>query len=193
MASRKKQKRTGTELWIASGSLFVIGLLLFIWPTVSGSILCYLIGAACCGYGMFQIISYFNRPVEEGIEKHTFVKGLSSLIAGIVLFVKPELLATILPSILGCILVVGSIFKLQVGLDLMRIGVEHWYISAIVAVAICALGIIAIVNPFRALLGLMRFIGISLILEGILDVIASFVLSNQYDSDPATINRKESV
>lgn len=179
---RKNQDQNGMEIWILAISLFVIGLLLFIWPAVSGSILCYLIGIAFLGYGIFQVVTYFSRPVEEGIEKHTFSKGLAAFIAGIVLFVKPEILAAVLPFIFGCVLVVGGIFKLQVGLDLMRIGKEHWYISAIWAAVICILGIIAIVNPFGALFGLMRFIGIALILEGILDVIAALTLSKNRTS-----------
>ncbi|MGI6497739.1 MAG: HdeD family acid-resistance protein [Oscillospiraceae bacterium] len=174
---RKKQNQAGTEVWIFVISLFVIGLLLFIWPAMSSSILCYLIGAACLGYGIFQVITYFSRPIKEEMGKYTFAKGLAAFIAGVVLFVKPGILVAILPVLFGLVLVISGILKLQVGLDLMRIGKEHWYIAVVWAGVVCVLGIIAMVNPFGALFGLMRFIGAALILEGISDVIAAITLS----------------
>ena len=167
------------DVYIFSGAMFIIGLLLLIWPAVSGSIICYLIGGALCVFGLFCIITYFNKSVEEGIVQRSFVKGLATLVGGIVLIVRPEILVAILPILFGCILVIGGIYKLQTALDLMRLGYQHWYISAIAAVIMCVIGVISIINPFGALFALMRFIGIGLMLEGISDVAAAMTLSKK--------------
>lgn len=172
------EKQEGTGIWLISFSLLVMGLLLFIWPAVSGNLLCYIIGIVLCGYGIFRIALYFGGTVEEGILEHTFVKGFAALVAGIFLFIKPEVLASVLPVIFGGVLLVGGFFELQVGLDLMRLGMERWYISVIVAAVICILGFIAITNPFRLVRGLMRFIGVSLILESISALYSSLTRSS---------------
>ena len=151
---QKNAQKRKTEIWLVTAAFLVIGLLLLIWPAISSSILCYLLGALCCGYGIVQIVSYFNRPVEEGIERRSFAKGLGGLIVGLVLFVRPDILAAILPTIFGAILIAGGVYKLQIALDFMRMGAEFWYLSAVAAAIICTFGIITIVNPFAVLFGL---------------------------------------
>lgn len=172
------ERQEGTGIWLISLSLLVIGLLLFIWPAVSGNLLCYFIGIILCGYGIFQMATYFGGTVEEGILGHTFVRGFAALVAGIVLFVKPEILASVLPTIFGGVLILGGFFELQIGLDLMRLGMERWYISVVAAAVLCILGVIAITNPFRLVYGLMRFIGVSLIVESVSALFSSLTRSS---------------
>ena len=75
-------------------------------------------------------------------------------------------------------MILGGFFELQIGLDLMRLGMERWYISVVAAAVLCILGVIAITNPFRLVYGLMRFIGVSLIVESVSALFSSLTRSS---------------
>ena len=61
----KKLKTIKFEIIIVSIALFVLGLLLVIFPTASQEIICKGIGVALCVWGVFRLINYFRIAGSE--------------------------------------------------------------------------------------------------------------------------------
>lgn len=155
---------------IATIALFLLGLVLLIWPEGSALAVCYIAAALLCAYGAYNVVCYFLHAPGLGVMNPRFTRGVIALVVGLVIFVRPGLLASVLPVAMGCVLVLGGVVKLQVALDLMRMHMRLWWLDAIAAALSVTAGAIAIANPFALLAMLTRFIGLSLLVEAVLDI-----------------------
>lgn len=131
-----------------------------------------MLGAILCVVGIYNLGVYFSHGPEIGLVNYNFAKGLIALAVGVIIIVKPDLLAAVVPVVFGCALIVGGIVKLQIALDLFRMKHKFWYLPCIAAALIIAAGVVIVSNPFTAFLTLMIFIGVSLIAESVFDAAA---------------------
>lgn len=148
----------------------LLGLVLAIWPDATKLAVSYLIGAALLVFGVIQVVRYFVYEVRLDLFRYDFVSGLILLGAGVFFLMKPEIIVSILPVLLGITIVVDAAVKVQQSMDLMRAGYHRWWLVMLLAVLALGAGIILLVNPFEAASTLMLLIGIVLIYNGVTDL-----------------------
>ena len=148
---------------------FILGLLLLLFPESSGLIICYICAAAVVIFGVMHLVSYFIHKAPEHIFRYDLAQGLIGLALGIYLFMRPELLLGVLPMVLGIVVIVDSVIKLQNSFDLARLGYRFWWISLILSLCTGTLGALMLLNPFATAQVLLMFIGISLISNSLVD------------------------
>ena len=90
---------------------------------------------------------------------------------------RPDIIVSVLPTILGVVLIVNGIAIVQIALE-TRLELDKWWIILIVGVCNTALGIIAMLNPFTTMEIIMMFVGICLIFAGACDIF-SLLLSKK--------------
>lgn len=163
----KEMKRS---LILTSVLYILLGLVLVIWPDSAARLICYCLGAALVIFGIFRVINYFTISISSLLFRNDLLIGLTSLGAGLFLIFFPEIIISILPFVLGLVIVFGSFVKLQHSVDLKRIGYTGWWIDLLLSVLTIVLGIIVLFNPFFAAATLIIFIGASFIVEGITDL-----------------------
>lgn len=178
----KNLKTVKKEIIIINGVMIVLGLLISIFPETSRSVIGYVVGAVLAVLGLIRMIMYFTESKFEIVGSFSLVQGTVLLIFGIYFLVKPEFLATIMTAIFAVILLVGGVMKIQYAVDLLRFKVGYWWIELIFAALMITLGIITFANPFEAEKALMIYIGISLAVNGILDIISILYLSRIAES-----------
>ena len=178
----KNLKTVKKEIIIINGVMIVLGLLISIFPETSRSVIGYVVGAVLAVLGLIRMIMYFTESKFEIVGSFSLVQGSVLLIFGIYFLVKPEFLATIMTAIFAVILLVGGVMKIQYAVDLLRFKVGYWWIELIFAALMITLGIITFANPFEAEKALMIYIGISLAVNGILDIISILYLSRIAES-----------
>jgi uncharacterized membrane protein HdeD (DUF308 family) len=165
------------ELLMIDSAIIVLGVLIAIFPETSGYIICYVVGAILAVLGLVRIITFFVEEKTEAIGSFALVEGTALLIFGVYFLLKPEFLATILTAIFAIVLIIGGVMKLQYAFNFLRLKVSAWWVELICALAMVILGIVAFLNPFGAVKGLMLFLGISLAVDGVLDLISVIYLS----------------
>ncbi len=175
----KKKNKTvevAREFILLNIGIVLLGIFLVIFPSLSSAIICYILGVILCIWGLFKVIEYF-RVKNEFFGSFSLVQGCALLLFGAFILIKPEFLAAIIAIILTMILFIGAVLKLQYALEFARLKSKGWRIQAVGAVLVIAASIIAFFNPFGAANLLMIFIGISLIFDGVWDLVTMVYIS----------------
>ena len=83
---------------------------------------------------------------------------------------------SILPFILGLYLIFDGVVKLQAAIDIKKEGYQKWGILLLLAVLMIALGVVILLNPFQSAQALITFIGICMLLDGVINLWNAFVV-----------------
>lgn len=158
---------------------FVFGLLLLLWPGAFLKITSLCIAVLLCVSGIRCIISYVRSSALEGALGMELALGLAALCVGVLIFCFPELLQALLPFLWGISLLIGGFGKVQMSVDMKRIGDSYWWILLIGSAVSFVLGVFAITQPTFLATAMIQFVGISLIVEGVQDLVAFISLNHR--------------
>lgn len=159
--------------------LIMAGLILAFFPEITAKTIAYTIGIVAIVLGVFYIIRYFNTKPGYIGENRGLVSGFVIIIFGILIFVKSEMIISIIPIILGFIVTTSGLNTLQQGIDLARVNGNGWGAVILMAVINIVVGVVALCNPFSTATLLIRIIGIGMVYSGITDILISLYLSKQ--------------
>lgn len=106
--------------------------------------------------------------------------GAPSLLFGILMISSPESLLSMLPILVGIILIIHSIIHLQKSLILKDYDFPGWKINFISSLIILIGGIVLLLKPIQSLSFILQILGICLIVEAIFMLINQHAL-NKYD------------
>ena len=98
----------------------ILGVLLLFQSEVTIVSISYIIGAVLIGLGVAAFIKYIrlmNSPAKNEME---IVYGIITIILGIIVITNPKAIASIIPIVVGLLIVISSATKLQYSLDLKR-------------------------------------------------------------------------
>lgn len=154
----------------------IIGILLLVNPIgfTSGIIIAF--GIVLMIMGISTTIKYFRTEPEEAAVSQILVKGLLMLLAGaFCAFNSHWFIATfpVLTLVYGVVILVTGITKVQWTIDIIRMKRSKWFWAAISAAISIVCGVVIITSPFSTTAVLWMFIGISLIVEAVFDMIGS--------------------
>ena len=154
----------------------IIGILLLVNPIgfTSGIIVAF--GIILMIMGIHKTVKYFRTEPEEGAVSQILVKGLLMLLAGaFCAFNSHWFIATfpVLTLMYGVVILISGITKIQWTIDIIRMKRSKWAWMAISAAISLICGVAIITNPFSTTAVVWMFIGISLIVEAVFDMIGS--------------------
>ncbi len=154
-------------LLITSIIYIVIGLILIIWPDAARQIIIYAIGAAALLYGGFRIVDFFVRKEHlSGTIQIGVALGIGCLLLGLFLMLKADAVVALLAAIIGVAVIIDSVLRLQIALNLRHDGVKNWLILLITALVTLVFGILLLFNPFTAIKVATIIAGVSLLIDG---------------------------
>lgn len=145
----------------------VVGIILTVFPGGSLEVLCRLVG---CGILVYGIVSLARAVQEKGTGISISI-DVVAIIAGIFFLARPSALASIVPFIVGVILIANGIINMNNAVSNRDMLGKKFISSAAGAVLLIILGILIILNPFSAAGVLVRIIGISLIIAAVENLI----------------------
>lgn len=151
----------------------VIGLLLLINPIGFTSGIIITAGILLCLNGLSNCIKYFRADIKEAAKGQFLTKGLIAVLAGAFCVFNTDWFIdtfSALTIIYGVIVLLASIEKIQLCVDLLRKKRKKWYLAAISAVISLVCAVIILKNPFSSTTLIWIIAGISLILEAIFDM-----------------------
>lgn len=159
--------------------LIALGILLIVQPTTSIINITYGIAAVLVMGGIFSIVRYFTYDVLDNYGRNDFMLGVLAILLGILLIWKTSLFVSIIPFIMGTVIMVSGFQKLQYGINAQRLNMKNglWYI--ILAIINLVVGALIIWNPFATAVLLFMTIGVGLVYTGLSDLVASIYLMHQ--------------
>lgn len=148
----------------SAGALF-LGIILLIWPTGSLYFLAKFIGVFLAVGGFAAGVMFFQDH-DSAMKSILLVLALVMLICGAVIFLHPEELIKLIPTILGMMIVISGLINLGETFILSRSKYKKWWISLIIAVITIACGIFVINRALGLASLITRIAGGVLIFDG---------------------------
>ena len=124
--------------------------MLLLWPGVSAVVFCYAFGGVLLAYGVVTVVSFFLRDSRQGSFVFELLLGIIAAALGLLFLLRPAIVATILPVILGLFIVVDGLVNLKRALELRRMAYVRWNIPLWLSVGSVALGAFIVFQPFLA-------------------------------------------
>ncbi|HIS96055.1 MAG TPA: DUF308 domain-containing protein [Candidatus Ventricola gallistercoris] len=154
----------------------VIGLVLLLLPNLSQVVLCTTVGIVLVVYGVFNIISFLmERGPAYTLE---LLIGIAATALGIFSLINPAFLMSFLFTVLGVLIMVGSICGIRRALNLRAFGFAQWWAAMLSSCATLLLALSIVLFPGVYGNMLMMVIGILLIVESVSDLLAIRRLSH---------------
>lgn len=165
--------------WTGIAFYFVCGLLLLLWPGFALNIANFALAAVLCAMGVKCMVTYLRGSVLDAVLGIDLAVGLVLTCVGVLLLFKPQFLSELLPFLWGLALLAGGFGKVQFGVDLKRISSTRWWLPLIGAAFSFVLGVLAITQPAFIAAVFVQFVGISLIVESVLDLISYLLITKK--------------
>ena len=97
---------------LAAVLYIILGLILLIWPGVSATVFCYAFGGILLIYGVVTIVSFFLRDSRQGSFVFELFLGIVAAALGLLFLLRPVIVASVLPVILGLFIVAEALVML---------------------------------------------------------------------------------
>lgn len=156
---------------LSSIALVVLGALLFFQSELTIVSISYIIGAVLVGIGVVAMLKFIlNKNAKNELD---IVYGIVTVILGIVVITNPKAIASIIPFILGILIVISSATKLGYGFELKRAKNDLWIGTVIIALVTLICGMLLLFNPFAGAKFILKVVGALIFTYGILDIIST--------------------
>lgn len=160
--------------------LLVFGLLLILQSEVTIVTISYVIGGILVALGAIAAIRYFKNAADLDKTGIDMVYGVVCIIMGILVIKNPKAIASIIPFIIGIIIVINSAMKLQYSLELRKNESDLWLSTLILSIVMTICGVTLIFNPFKGAEFITKMVGIFILIYAILDLISTMVIRNTF-------------
>lgn len=160
-------KKLRTWAIVMSCCLLALGILLLIWPEISAVAVCCVLGVICVLYGIYETIQYFKLGLVGFFFRFDLALGISNILIGVLLLLHPLDSVVFLPIMAGMFMIFGSVFDIQLSVEMQRVHLGNWVATLIMGIVNAAFAVFLILDPFQGASALMAYIGICLILRSI--------------------------
>lgn len=164
--------------FVLCGLEILVGVLLLINPVSFTSGIIIGAGWLMAIIGVVNVIRYFLMNPEAGAQAQLLFHGLVLGMAGALCITQYRWFLTAFPLLTvlyaGWMLVLAAM-KVQQMTDMLRIRMGRWYMPAIAAGLAVILAVIILWNPFGAANAIWTFVGVSLIVQALVELVAALI------------------
>lgn len=150
--------------------LCAIGLLMFLRPALSLSVLGIIVGIAFIVSGIVKLGGYLSRDLYQLAFQFDLAFGILLMALGAVILLRPENTMSFLCIILGTAILADGLFKIQTSIDARRFGLKTWRLILPLAILASTAGMILVLRPSQSARVLVTIMGVSLLAEGTLSL-----------------------
>lgn len=155
---------------VISIALCTLGIVMIAAPDVSASILGILCGILMLAFGLIKLIGYFSKDLYRLAFQYDLFFGALMILLGIVVLVRPGRLLDFISIAFGLYITADALFKAQIAMDSRRFGIREWWLILAFAILTGIFGVILLFRPGDGGRILMILMGITFLLEGILNL-----------------------
>lgn len=155
--------------------MLVIGMIFIVKPETSITAAYRILGITALLSGAIKLTGYFSKDLYRLAFQHDLAFGILLCTIGVIALAKPAKVISAAHLAAGIVIIADGLFKIQTAFDSKRFGLKTWWIIALLADLAFAAGVLLIVNPIKAAAGMTVILGISLLLDGLLNFCVAFV------------------
>ena len=170
MTAKKESSDLRNFLFLALVTV-ALGLSLIIWTEEAIRIICLAAGILMIAYGLYEIIRYFSGSNQD-IFRRGIVSGVLTAGFGLICILDPVQVGNLIGILIGIGLLVDALFKLQCGLNMIRLKFRYGWLITLLGGAALAMAALTISMPKMALI----WPGIMLLIDGIADIVTLIML-----------------
>ena len=159
--------------------IILLGVFFITNPAVGLESALLLIGILLLISGISSIIKYVVNP--KRLLKLDLGFGIISIIAGLFAIIKPFGVATLITVLIAIWLIVSSVVKLILALELKRIKEKSWIFDLTVAILVIIIGILILFNPFSSYMILSVYVGVMMCMYAAMDIVEQFLFRKRVD------------
>ena len=168
----------------SSIAYLIIGFILLIKPGTALVTIVHILALLAVVMGVVSLVTYFKDKYSVG--NGGVIKGIVYFFIAAFLYFGAGFIISIVPFILGLLIVISGIVKLQEALDMMKYRADGSVTVLVIAILSLVLGILILINPFGTAELLFRIIGIALIYNGVSDLLTVFYFSRKTRYEKST-------
>lgn len=169
-----KIKKMNMTSIIFSILFILIGAFLLARPEDAIHLVSYALGIILALWGAISIVQFFTDRESQNYLEFSFILGVFMFIFGIIIIVKPNTVASIIPLLLGIWMLINGVTKLSYALTLNKN--KNAASSIIISILIIVLGILLVFNPFAGAKTLVQILGVTIIIYSVLDLAECFAI-----------------
>lgn len=160
--------------------LFIaLGVVLILWPGATMKTICYILAVSLIAIGVVFLANYLRKDITGIIYRYDLVMGLSAILGGILVIIKVEQLTGLIPMVLGFLVTISGILKMQNSVDMLRLGHGTWYVAFAMAIVNIVFGVLLLINPFGTMELLLMWLGIGFVYSGVTDLYVTISISHK--------------
>ena len=121
---------------------------------------------SAAAYGLLHVLQ-----CRKGKAKGELILGVIFIALGVFCLITPQTVVSFLPFLLGVVLMLDGISKIQRALDLRVLDAIGWGKLLTIGILLMIVGVALLFNPFGAVKMTMVFFGACLLIDGALDLL----------------------
>jgi len=164
--------------WLRFIFLLVAGILIVIEPVKSFNIIIYLVSSYIAIYGVLSIIDGLSIKKTTGENNIAIGLGVGALALAVVVLLVARFLVTLVPPVLGIILLVNGINQYRDSHEMTKRVKMKPYLDYFYSALLMLAGIIFILNPSKTIIFIYQLFGLSLIILAFFEIINSRIYRN---------------
>ena len=149
----------------------VVGLILILFPSITFRVISYLVAIVLILTGVIAIANYFTKAAENEFQKGGLALGLIAIAVACFLFVKPDTISALLPTVLSFGIILSGLLKLESAIALHKIKYKNWLAVLIASLVCIAYGIVLLLVPDT----LIIMLGIGIAFGGLTDLVSALL------------------
>ena len=153
--------------------LALIGLVLLLLPETLNNIIGFVVGGCLLIFGIIGIIKYIKT--KEYKFTSSLVSGILYSALGIVVFINPASVISLVTICLGVYLVINGILKTVFSFNLKRI-TTRWIGALVMGILTVILGLLLVINPFGSAVAITKLAGGFLVVVAIFDLVDRYII-----------------
>lgn len=163
---------------IGSIGLIILGLLLVFQSEATIISISYIIGGILIAIGFLALLRFIKNTKDEEKNDLDIVYGLVTIILGIIVISNPAAIASIIPFVIGFIIIINSANKLQYSLELKKNNNTLWKSTMALSLITTICGVTLVLNPFKGAEFITKIVGILIITYSVLDIISTVTIKS---------------
>lgn len=151
--------------------LIGVGLLLLNCPGMAVEIIYRLGGVVLCLFGIVKMISYFSKDIFQLAFQFDLAIGIVFAVMGICLLLQPKRIMEMVTAIIGIIMLLDALLRVQTTIDAKRFGIEKWWVLLLISLTAAVIGTLLLLRPFKGAKIIISLVGLNLCFNGILNFV----------------------
>jgi uncharacterized membrane protein HdeD (DUF308 family) len=161
----------------------VMGIALIINPHIITDVLNTAVGVILIAWGGIGVLRYVSSKAHDSsadISVFSLLSNLIVLAGGVYIFINTGLLEKIVMLAIGFYLLCSGIPKIISSLKIKNVGSDQWKLPFVTSLLTTIFGIMLVIAPTKVSGAVMRFVGIVLVIAGVVNFISGFSATKIY-------------